>query len=112
MIATLKREAKYLSIYIAILFVFWLALGTKVDALKGQINTVVRVQCLSGNSAKTLGKYNDFVQTQIDANHAAEKLNLAAGDARKAALNAATAARLEGDKIDVPEQDCSKPLLP
>lgn len=107
-----KQELRSLVTPTLILAIFMLLLNGKITGLKHEINTVVQVQCVAGQSAAVIAKYNDSLDTQIDAQHQAYKLNRASGEAAKASLNMATAARLEADKIVLPPQDCSKPLLP
>lgn len=106
------HEVKALLVYAAILGVFYYAVAQKTDALKQDINTTVRVQCLSGNSNKILGQYNDVVRSLIEHAEAVKRAELKSGHSKLAAGNAALASRLKADLIPIVQQDCSKPFLP
>ena len=106
-----KHEVKTLAVYIVILLAFLEVLNSKVDTLRNEINTVVRVQCQSGNQQAVIGKYNDFVQTMRAQQLEAQQLNTKDKKFAKAEADAKYAERLRGDLIKVPKQDCSQPLL-
>lgn len=112
LMSTVKSELKALAIYIVILIAALELVDTKVGAIKTDINTYARVTCLAGGEQMILGKYDDLVQTQIDANSTAQALALRQGRSAAAALNSANIARLNADLITVTKPDCSKPILP
>jgi hypothetical protein len=80
--------------------------------LRDDLNTYVRLQCESGQSAAVIGKYNSALRALIQDLKDRERLNRARGDIARAQINATTIGALEASLIAIPKQDCSKPILP
>lgn len=107
-----RHEIKALLFYLAILGVFLLVVNAKINTFKQEINTTVRVQCLSGNSSTIIGKYNDVVHSLIEHADAVKEAELKTERNKLASENAALSSRLKADLIPIVRQDCSKPFLP
>ena len=113
---TLKQNAK--TITVAAVFAFFAGaymqsqIRSGVNGLRADINAFAMQACRANPSAAALGKYNDVVTTLIEQQQEAEVINETAGDTKRAELNAATIAKLQDDRIAVPKQDCSTPILP
>lgn len=100
----------YVVLAIATVFGIWAFTNRVDDKIREDLNKVAEAQCLG--SIPTLKKYNDFVDTQIEANREARKINAERGDTERVKLNTETIIRLQGNKLRVPSpRDCSAPLL-
>jgi hypothetical protein len=73
------------------------------DHLRHDLNALGVQSCLA--SIKTVTRYNDFVETQIQANREARELNLTMGERRRADLNTRNIIRLQRDKLPLPTVD-------
>ncbi len=109
-------EMKHLAVFVVIMLVFLLSQNAKIGELKTEINTVVEVSCLQNQNASIFKKYDDFVDTFIDQQKTAQRLNSVKGDGVKATADSTYATRAAHDRIPIPTQkqlsaQCAKPLL-
>jgi hypothetical protein len=78
--------------------------------LRRDINNVARLNCIGG--IKTINKYNDFINGQIEILQASYHLNIKKGEKERANLNLKAIERYQKDKIIPPTPaQCKIPIL-
>ncbi len=108
-----KAIVGYLILAVACIVGIYSVSKNNKEDLKAQINMFATQSCLASTKpGSNLHRYNDLIETQIEANRAAREINLDRGDRRRADLNTKTIIRLQKDKIDIPtEQSCYAPII-
>lgn len=108
-----KNIAAYIVIAIAVVTGVYGLQKRSDEHLRHDINNVVRTSCLQSiQPGSTINKFNDFVDTQIQANEESREINLNQNDLKRAHLNELNIQRLIKDKIAIPTvEQCNKPII-
>lgn len=100
----------YAVLAIACVVGIWSFTNRADDNLRTEINKLSVASCLGG--IKTINKYNDFVNSQIETQRESLRLAIQQNDKKRAKINESAINRYTRDKLVPPTVPaCSKPIL-
>ena len=103
--------AGYIVLAVAFAVGVWAMTARTDKHLRGDINTFASQSCVHG-SIKTIQKFNDFVEGQIDTERNKKIVNLSMGNKAAAAVNQDAIDRYKKDKLHVPTiKECNRKIL-